>query len=601
MPADDADDPGRIITADSLLDAAEHAFLRADAARVLPLLRRIEGEFGPPTDIRPAARYATLRAATAARAGNWAQAARRCANPSALQKANTGVVHALALGAVRRLGEANGHAEPEPAALAVVLWAHLLDTEDPGGFRALLTARRGTPIDDDLWADARDRLVKRITELLHALDIHAGRDILAAWETAWEAQRVAPVILLPQVGPEGLLTLPYAARHLVEQGRGLALLDAYTNRHPDLGRWTAESRDHAPCAGSVARALAERGLRRVQARDWQDALTDFTRAARLGLTLDPEHLEAVSRAGRNVGRSLTGRDYSPIARIQGLELAYALRPDDDALSGELTAELARQGRHVFDNDPRQSKNRFVRALEVSPGDPDAQSGLDDHLRADLCTALDPDAPPKHLRAPRVRDLLERDPECALARRWLVDHYADKAVADAICGRLRRARSAVGEMIHCDGQVDFWDEDFVDRSLVDLLLDETRRPSNLETRAALELRVDLLNAAVRIATPDQADIRTELHAAVVRLAEHLDTNATSPDIIELFDRGFLPLGVSARFDRILTAAYVGRATLRAREGNPAGARRDRKAAALITRGLEVRNPPYEPDTGQETLF
>ncbi|MBT2398326.1 hypothetical protein [Streptomyces sp. ISL-100] len=387
MQVDDTGDPGRTVTVGHLLDAAEDAFLQAEFDVVRPLLQRFQRTFGTP-DADDAVRYAVLRAALAARVGNWPEAVRRCPD-SNLDLAATGVVHALAVSALRRLGEEGGrHTDSGTAALAIVLWAHLLDEDDPGDFRALLTGRRGAPVPDELWQEARGHLLGRITDLLHALDVKSGRDVLAAWETAWEAERTDHVLVPQDAGPDGLIPLEDAAWHLMDHGRRLPLLDAYTARHPDPGTWTADSPDHHACADALAQALAERGQDRVRAQEWSEALADFGTAARLGNTLSAAEREAVLRAGNNVGRSRNGYGYSPVTRIHGLELAHTLLPEDGSLAAELTAELVRQGSKVFDSDPRQSRDRFARALAVSPQDRDARRGLDDHLRADLRRALD---------------------------------------------------------------------------------------------------------------------------------------------------------------------------------------------------------------------
>ncbi|MET7972447.1 hypothetical protein ABZW44_05035 [Streptomyces mirabilis] len=420
----DTGEPGPTVTADGPLDAAERAFLRAEFASVRALLQRFRDEFGAPDADDDAVRYAVLRAALAARVGNWPEAVRRCPDVF-LGLASTGVVHALAVSALRRLAEEGGrHADSDTAALAIVLWAYLLDEEDPDDFRALLTERRGAPVPDEVWEDARSHLLGRITDLLHALDVRGGRDVLAAWETAWEAERDVGAVFLSGAGLDGLIPLGEAARHLVHHGRHLDLLDAYTARHPDPATWTADSPDHRACADTLARALAERGRDRVQAGEWSEALADFSTAARLGRTLGAGDRAAVLRAGKNVGRGRNGYGYSLITRIHGLELAHALLPEDGSLAAELATVLVRQAGKVFDSDPRQSRSRFARALVVSPDGRDARSGLDDHLRADLRRELDGEQPQEKIRAEAVRDLLRRDPDCAPARRWLRDRNAE---------------------------------------------------------------------------------------------------------------------------------------------------------------------------------
>ncbi|MFF8393744.1 hypothetical protein [Streptomyces sp. NPDC016172] len=552
-----------------------------------------------------------LRAALAARAGNWPEAVRRCPD-SDLDLAETGVVHALAVGALRRLGEEDGrHTEFGTAALAIVLWAHLLDEDDPGDFRALLTERRGAPVPDELWEDARRHLLGRITDLLDALDVRAGRDVLAAWKTAWEAERATLALGLSAVGPDGLIPVSKAARQLLTHGHRQALLDAYTARHPDTATWSADSPDHRACADLIAQALAEQAQDRVRAQEWSEALADFRMAARLGHTLDSDQRTAVVRAGKNVGRSRTGRGYSPITRIQGLEQAHALLPDDDALAAELAAELVRQGRKVFDSDPRQSRDRFTRALFVSPCDHDARSGLDDHLRADLRRAVGGEQPRERIHEGRVRELLLRDPDCAPARRWLGDHYAEQAVAAASDGRTAAARSAVRDMLRYGGDGDpyEYDEEDIDDELVALLFHAALFAEAENPRTGLERRVDLLSTAVGVAGPAHGPVREELDRAVLDLAEHLEATASPSDVIGLFLRDLLRIGVSARFDRTVETAYLRRAEIREEEGDFGGARHDRACAARIGAGLPDQGLLFGPapggdshdDSGQGALF
>ncbi|WP_330460417.1 hypothetical protein OIB37_28205 [Streptomyces sp. NBC_00820] len=610
MHVDDTGEPGRTVTTDRLLDAAENAFLRAEFNLVRPLLRRIENEFGTPTADDAAARYAVLRCALAARADNWPEAVRRCPSSEDLECAATGVVHTLAVSALRRLGEDGLHADAGTAALAIVLWAYLLHEEDLGDFRGLLTGRRGTPVPDELWKEARRHLLGRITDLLHALDVRSGRDVIAAWETAWAAERlVADEVVPSEAGSDGLIPLEHAARHLVRDGRHLALLDAYTARHPDPGTWTADSPDHRACADVVARALAQRGRDRVAAAEWSEALADFSTAARLGRSLDAGEQAAVLRAGKNVGRSLTGRDYSPIARIHGLELAHTLLAEKSSLAPELAAELVRQGRRVLDSDPVQSRNRFARALAVSPRDRDARSGLDDHLRADLLLAVDGTQPRERIRVDAVKDLLRRDPDCVAARRWLQDHYVAQAVTAASGGRTSRARSAVRGALRYSGDEGPYGEELVDNLLVDLLVGAGRFTEDERTRARLERRVGLMSTAVDIAGPADDRVREERIRAVLELAEHLEADASPSDVIELFLRDHMPTGVSARFDQTVETAYLRRAQAREKEGDLGGARRDRACAERLGAGLLDQGVLFGPapgsrcpdDLGQDPLF
>ncbi|MCW8382762.1 tetratricopeptide repeat protein [Streptomyces justiciae] len=548
MQVRDTGEPDRAVTARGLLLDAEQAFLRAEFRVVRPLLQRFQNEFGTSVTDDSSMRYGLLRAALAARAGNWSEAARWCPDRDDLGWAETGVVQALAVSALRRLSEEGRgrHTEAGTAALAIVLWAHLLDEEDLGDFHGLLRERRDTPVPEELWEEARRHLYGRITDLLHALDVRAGRDALAAWRTAWEAECdvPGPVVVPSDDGPDGLIPLGLAAGHLVRHGRGSDLLDAAAARAPGTGAWTVDSPDHRACADAMAQALAERGQDLVRAGEWSSALSDFSRAAWLGHALGAGEQQAVLRAAANVGRTSTGRGNSPVARIQGLDLAHALVPQNASVAAELTAELVRQGQRVFISDPAQSRRRFARALDVTPGDPDARSGLDDHLRADLGRG-------GKLCVDEVRGLLERDPECAPARKWLMEH-----------------------------------------------------------------RVELLRKAVDIADPVRnSHVGEELDDAVLQLAEHLEASASPSDVIELFLRDLVRIGVSARFDQTVESAYLNRARERERAGDPGGARRDRACAERIGAGLPAQGLLFGPspgpgprsgrpghdDTGQEALF
>ncbi|WP_328422221.1 hypothetical protein [Streptomyces sp. NBC_00443] len=610
VQVDDTGAPGRPVTAGHLLNDAERAFLQAEFSVVRPLLQRLQHEFGTPDTDDAAVRYAVLRAALAARAGNWPEAVSWCPHSDDLDMAETGVVQALAVSALRRLSQEGQHTDAGTAALVVVLWAHLLDEEDPGDFRLLLTERRGTPVPDPAWEDARRHLLKRVSDLLHALDVRAGRDALAAWETAWDAERAAPAVVPSDTRPVGLVPLGRAARHLVGHGRGGDLLNAYTLRHPDPGAWSADSPEHRTCADALAQALAERGRNRVRAGDWSEALADFSTAARLGRALGAEEQADVLRAARSVGRSRTGLGNSPVTRIHGLELAHALLPQNASVAAELTAELVERGRKVFGTDPLQSRTRFARALKVTPRHREARSGLDDHLRADLRRALAGTHRGDRLRVGDVQGLLKRDPECAQARRWLGDHYAEKAVNAALRGRLSPARAAVRKVLQYDGPAGPQGDVFVDPVLVDLLVGAARRTDAEDTRTALERRVELLGVAATIADPARSShVRERLDTAVLLLAEHLEATASPSDVIELFLRDLMRIGVSARFDQTVETAYLNRARERETAGDPGGAQRDRAYAERIGAGLTPQGVLFGPgsdmprpdDTGQEALF
>ncbi|WP_281911138.1 hypothetical protein [Streptomyces olivaceus] len=604
---------GRTLPAGELLDEAEQAFLRAEYRVAHPLLRRFRDEFAVPDSEDDAVRCAMLRCALAARAGNWREAVRRCPDTDDLDLAEPGVVHAVAVGALRRLSEEERPADAGTAALAVVLWAYLLDADDPGDFRGLLTRRRGTPVPDKDWDEARTHLLGRVTELLNALDARAGRDALGAWRTAWEAERRVPVVVPAEAGPDGLVPLKHAARQLIRGGRRVELLDAYTMRHPDPAAWAGDAPAHRACAGPVAEAVAARGRDRVQAREWSEALADFSTAARLGRTPGAAEKAAVLDAAKNVGRGRTGRDYSPVTRIQGLELAHALVPQDASVAEALTAELVRQGQKVLRSQPEQSRRRFARALVVNPQNRDARSGLDDHLKEDLRRWLEGVPGGQRLRFGEVRGLLDRDPECGAARQWLRDRCAEQAVVESARGRLAPARAAVRQVLGYDGAGAGHRDALLDQVLVDLLVSAAGRTGAEDGRTALERRVELLCVADGLtATPaSNRRVREALDASLVDLAEHLEAAATPSDVIALFLKDRMRTGVSARFDQTVTSAYLNRARARETAGDPGGARRDRTSAARIGAGLPEQGPLFGPaprrtagahdDTGQEPLF
>ncbi|MBP2585413.1 tetratricopeptide (TPR) repeat protein [Streptomyces sp. PvR006] len=610
MVVDEAGEPGRGVSADALLHVAEQAFLRADFKVVRPLLQQLDNDFGPPDTESASERYDVLLGALAARAGNWREVVRRC--PDVLDQAVTGIVHSLAVHALRELAQEGQHTADGLAAVVIVLWAYLLDEDDPGDFRALLTERRGSPVADDLWESALVRLRGRVVDLLHAQDVRAGRDILSSWQTAWEAECSVGAVFIADVptdaGPHALVSLHEVAWYLVRDGRGAGLLAAYAARHPEEEGWPADSPGHDALAKPLAQALADQGQERARAGEWSEALADLDEAVWLGHTLRTGDEAAVLRAGQNVGRSRTGRENSLPARIAGLERAHTLLPQNASLTAELTAELVRQGWKVRRSDAPQSRDHFTRALALTPKDPDAQAGLDDHLRADLDKALGGTHAGDTLAADEVRDLLERVPDCAQARRWLGRHYEGQAVDAAARGRTEEARSAVREMLRSFDPAGPKDEVRVDSSLVGHLVVAARHTES-GTRAGLELRVDLLHAAAALPSDATSRIREDLDEAILHLAEHLEATASPTDVIGLFLQDRIRTGVSARFDQIVKAAYLNRARARESAGDPGGARRDRTFAERVGAGLSPQTPlfgsdpgrPRPADPGQDTLF
>ncbi|MFB6836688.1 hypothetical protein [Streptomyces sp. NPDC056361] len=602
---------------ESLLEAAVQAFLHAEFDIVRPLLQRLRSEFGAPGTDPAALRYDALLGALAARAGNWPEAVRRCPDTEDLDLVETGVLHALAVSALRELAREGRHTDAGTAAVAIALWAYLLDEEDLGDFRALLTERRGAPMPDALWEQALGQLRGRVADLLHALDARAGRDALSAWHTAWEAEWEFRAVFLSDIpadaGPHSLIPLVDAAWHLVHHGQRDKLLAAYTVRHPDPDTWSADASEHRACAAPLARALAGRGRDRAQGGQWSEALADFGTSVRLGHTLDADEKEAVGRAWRNVGRSWTGRDNSPVVRIDGLEQARVLLPHDAELAAELTAELVRRGRAVAHTDPRESRKRFARARAVTPGDPAARAELDDHLRADLERALTGTYTGDRILVGEVQGLLARDPACAAARQWLVGHYTKRAVAVAVQGRTDAARNAVHRMLQYDRPGVPTGPTRVSLTLVDLLVTAAGSTGIEGTRAGLERRVELLHKAATIATTvpgrTQSRVEAELDMALLQLAELLEASASPSDVIELFRRGLMRIGASARFDGIVEDAFVSRARAREQAGDPGGALHDFACAEAVSLGLPSLVPllgpglhdPGRTDSGQDSLF
>ncbi|MET9193640.1 hypothetical protein ABZX60_10145 [Streptomyces olivaceus] len=91
-----------------------------------------------------------------------------------------------------------------------------------------------------------------MTDLFDALDVRAGRDALGAWRTAWEAERLAPVVAA-EAGPDDLIPLRHAARQLLRDGRRVELLAAYTRRHPDPAAWAGDAPAQAGLRGTGGR------------------------------------------------------------------------------------------------------------------------------------------------------------------------------------------------------------------------------------------------------------------------------------------------------------------------------------------------------------
>ncbi|MGA5872407.1 hypothetical protein [Streptomyces cinereoruber] len=597
MRMDETGGTDREATAESLLTAAEQAFLRAEFDVVRPLLQRLRSEFGEPVTEPADVRYGVLLAAMAARAGNWPAAIRLF--PDLPDRAETGVIHFLAVHALRELAQEDRHADAGVAAVAIVLWAYLLDENGPGDFRALLTGQRGEAVPDALWEQAVERLRGRIADLLRTLDARAGRDALDAWHTAWEAECADGVIVFSGIptdaGPHALISLNDAAWHLVDHGRGTDLLAADASRHPDFSLWPDDTPMRRAYTVPLARALADRGAEHVQGRRWSEALIDFGTAAQYGHTLTRRDKDAVVRAWRNVGRSRNGYGNDLHVRIDGLEQAYVLLPGDTSLATELTTELVRRGRQVTHTDPLESRRRFARALEVTPEDPAARAELDD-LTGD-----------EESFAGAVRGMLAQDPACRPARHWLERHSGERAVTLAVSGRMDEAQAAVREMLHYKDPAQ--QPPLKNNHTLIALLSLAARRTDSDSRAGLERRVELLNTAAAIPSRLQDHVRENLHEALLHLAEHLEAAGAVSDIIDLFLRDLMRTGASTRFDRIVESAYALRAAVRRQAGDLGGARRDLACAEAIGDGLPLQTPlsgtvsrkPRRDDLRQDTLF
>ena len=165
MRVDDTGEAGRTVTTSGLGSAGQES-LGVESDEVRRLLHRLLSACSTPDAADTAGPYAALRVALDTRIGNWPEAVRRL-----LGRVATGVVHDVAVSALRRLAEEGGrHTDSGTAVLAIVLWAHPLDDEDPGDFRTLLTEQRDTSVPDELWEDTRCHLLYRVSDLLRALD-----------------------------------------------------------------------------------------------------------------------------------------------------------------------------------------------------------------------------------------------------------------------------------------------------------------------------------------------------------------------------------------------------------------------------------------------
>ncbi|MFG3255050.1 hypothetical protein [Streptomyces sp. NPDC048172] len=398
----------------------------------------------------------------AARQGAFGEVLDAVPDPSGNRR--TALVHAVAVGTLKSLAQSDKVA-PAHAVFAISVWHLLLNDEDPLGFEAMVTARRGAPLGAEDWQSACDTLTDRIRTALRAVDERDGHDVLDAWETVWNVEEYEYSGELvrgertylrmedcfgtcadgrednqggstgscrcdvdtwrpptPDTAPPclGLLlggrpwdgspvTVDTAAEQLEAYGEHLDLLTAYTRRHGEPVTWQADSDTHRACAPHLAGALVTRAHERFTKGDWPNTLTDLTAAARLGLVLDPYHHEMAREAGLSAGRNGNGYQRATlIQRILWLESAHALAPDDTDLAQELAAALVRRGTEALGTkDTIQARARFQRALCVHPGDPVAQDALDALDLADIASVVTGNSRGRQPGLQRVGALLRR--------------------------------------------------------------------------------------------------------------------------------------------------------------------------------------------------
>ncbi|MCF2435325.1 hypothetical protein LV779_14580 [Streptomyces thinghirensis] len=184
-----------------------------------------------------------------------------------------------------------------------MLWAYLLDEDGTGGFRGLLTARRGTPVPDKDWDEARDHLHGRITDLLHALDVRAGRDAPRRLADGLGGGTPCPC-RRPCRGragrPDSVAATPPGTSSGPVAGSNSSTPTPRATPTPPPGPRTHPTT--GPARGRWPKAVAERGRDRVLAREWSEALADFSTAARLGRGPGAAEIAAILHAAKNVGR-----------------------------------------------------------------------------------------------------------------------------------------------------------------------------------------------------------------------------------------------------------------------------------------------------------
>ena len=514
----------------------------------------------------------------------------------------TAVVHALALGALRTLTDA-GAASPLHIGLAIGLWRVLLDADDPLGFRAMITARRGAPVTDELWLSACDDLAQRVRGTLRAVDAHEGRDALDSWETAWQVEqekRHAGVGVAHCVSPGA------AAEFLVRTGRPLPLLDAYTLRHPDPRTWTAQSPSHHGCAPYVGQALIHRAHEHSARGERDDALADFTTAVRLGVELDDRDRAEVRSAGLKAGQNRNGyfSKATLVPRIHWLGSALALAPGDRELTGELVSVLVRQGTRATPGNRTEARQRFTRALELRPGHDGAQDGLDALLLADVKDVLQGRAPDRTPRVKQVEGLLRRRFDRGSgaladawlpALRWFDERMTEGAVDDVLKGKTDTARRKVKRLRAVTLNADPLSARGTDAQLAGLLRAWAydclaHRPPGY----AQDVRTSLITAA-ELEGLHRSTGERHLVKAVYPLAAELVDEGRGDELIALYVNAALSPGLNAALDQLVATAYGRRAKERRAHGDLGGAIRDERTAAAF------RLRPSWQDSLFEDLF
>ncbi|GHC82090.1 hypothetical protein [Streptomyces flavofungini] len=573
----------------------------------------------------------------------------------------TALVHALAVGTLRSLAQSE-KVDPAHAVFAIAVWHLLLDDEDPLGFEDMLTARRGAPLDAEDWQSACDTLRGRIRTAFHSVDERDGRDVLDAWETVWNVEEyeysgelvrgeraylrtegcfgqcandqldfwdedwdgglgcqcdvdtwqpptpdTAPPCLGLLLGGRPWTGSPVivdtAAEQLEAYGEHRALLATYTRRHGEPATWQADSDTHRASAPHLASALATRAREQFAKGEWQDALTDLTSAARLGLELDRRHHEMARKAGLSAGRNGNGYQRATLVeRIFWLESAHALAPDDTALAQELAAALVRRGTEVLGMEDRnQGRARFQRALCVRPGDPVAQDALDALDLADIASVVTGNRPGRQPGLQRVGELLHRgfraeNPAEDLHEvySWYCDRMIERTVRKALAGKKSEACRVLRQLEEVRASEDERGEQADDGDIARLLLDTAVRQLGARSGDYTRQVPLLLSAAASCAQLTGAEAERQALETVLPCAAELVDSGRFSELITLQGRLLITPGRSAEYDQLVAVAYHRRARDRRADGDLAGAVRDERAASALglTTGWQT-SLPLEP--------